>query len=172
MNLYKKFKDCFKAFLKLLPNDLNKSIGCKNDLKKYCPVCYVLRSNNIKHCYICDKCVLEMSHHCYWFNKCIGRKNKIIYILFLVLNFLHCIYSIFICSNLIFDTVNIPYESFFPSWIYLGIDRGFRVLGASIVSIVAMISSYPLFFMFMIEMFKLCGLLGKRNRDYEACWSI
>ena len=146
---------------------LKKLVDDGDDLKKYCPVCYVLRSNNIKHCYICDKCVLEMSHHCYWFNKCIGRKNKIIYILFLVCNFLHCIYSIFICSNLIFDTVNIPYESFFPSWIYLGIDRGFRVLGANIVSIAAMISSYPLFFMFMIEMFKLCGLLGKRNRDYE-----
>ena len=137
------------------------------DLKKYCPVCYVLKSNNIKHCFICNKCVKDLSHHCFWFNKCIAKKNRIIYIIFLVCIFLHCVYTIFICSNLIFDTVNIPYERFLPTWIYLGVDRGFRVLGANIVSIISVISSYPVFFMFMVEMFKLCGLLGKRNKDFE-----
>ena len=146
---------------------LKKLVEDGDDLKKYCPMCYVLRANNIKHCYICNKCVLNISHHCFWFNKCIGKKNKVLYIIFLACNFLHCIYSIFTCSNLIFDTVNIPYEHFFPTWIYIGIDRGFRVLGANIVTIIAMIISYPLFFLFMIEMFKLCGLLGKKNKDLE-----
>ena len=157
-------KDCggednYKCLKKLVDNG--------DDLKKYCPTCYVLRSNNIKHCQICDKCVKDLSHHCFWFNKCIARKNKFMYIVFIACAFLHCIYSVLICSNLIFDTVNIPYESFFPTWFYIGIDRGFRVLGANIVSIIALITSYPLFFLFMIEMFKLCGLLGKKNRDYE-----
>ena len=146
---------------------LKKLVEDGEDLKKYCPVCYVLKANNIKHCFICNKCVKDLSHHCFWFNKCIGKKNRIIYIIFLVCTFLHCVYTIFICSNLIFDTVNIPYESFLPTWIYLGIDRGFRVLGANIVSIISVISSYPIFFMFMVEMFKLCGLLGKKNKDFE-----
>ena len=146
---------------------LKKLVEDGEDLKKYCPVCYVLKANNIKHCFICNKCVKDLSHHCFWFNKCIGKKNRIIYIIFLVCTFLHCIYTIFICSNLIFDTVNIPYERFLPTWIYLGIDRGFRVLGANIVSIISVISSYPIFFMFMVEMFKLCGLLGKKNKDFE-----
>ena len=146
---------------------LKKLVEDGEDLKKYCPVCYVLKSNNIKHCFICNKCVKDLSHHCFWFNKCIAKKNRIIYIIFLVCIFLHCVYTIFICSNLIFDTVNIPYERFLPTWIYLGVDRGFRVLGANIVSIISVISSYPVFFMFMVEMFKLCGLLGKRNKDFE-----
>jgi len=146
---------------------LKKLVEDGEDLKKYCPVCYVLKANNIKHCFICNKCVKDLSHHCFWFNKCIAKKNRIIYIIFLVCIFLHCVYTIFICSNLIFDTVNIPYERFLPTWIYLGVDRGFRVLGANIVSIISVISSYPAFFMFMVEMFKLCGLLGKRNKDFE-----
>ena len=146
---------------------LKKLVEDGEDLKKYCPICYVLKANNIKHCFICNKCVKDLSHHCFWFNKCIGKKNRIIYIIFLVCTFLHCVYTIFICSNLIFDTVNIPYERFLPTWIYLGIDRGFRVLGANIVSIISVISSYPIFFMFMVEMFKLCGLLGKKNKDFE-----
>jgi palmitoyltransferase len=146
---------------------LKKLVEDGEDLKKYCPVCYVLKANNIKHCFICNKCVKDLSHHCFWFNKCIGKKNRIIYIIFLVCTFLHCVYTIFICSNLIFDTVNIPYERFLPTWIYLGIDRGFRVLGANIVSIISVISSYPIFFMFMVVMFKLCGLLGKKNKDFE-----
>ena len=146
---------------------LKKLVDDGDDLKKYCPTCYVLKSNNIKHCQVCDKCVMDLSHHCFWFNKCIAKKNKIFYIIFIGFAFLHCIYSILICTNLIFDTVNIPYESFFPSWFYIGVDRGIRVLAANIVNIIALISSYPLFFLFMIEMFKLCGLLGKRNRDYE-----
>ena len=144
-----------------------KLVESGEDLRKYCPVCYVLRSNDIKHCFICNKCVRDLCHHCFWFNKCIGKKNIVYYIIFVFITFIFCIYTIFICSNLIFDTVNMPYQSFFPAWFYLGIDRGFRVLGASVVSIIAMICSYPLFFLFMIEMFKLCGLLGKRNKDME-----
>ena len=146
---------------------LEKLVESGEDLKKYCPVCYVLRSNNIKHCFLCNKCVKDLGHHCFWFNKCISRKNRVIYIIFLICNFLNCIYSMLICSNLIFDRVSIPYEHILPTWIYLGIDRGLRVLGANIVLLIAMLGSYPLFFMFMIEMFKLCGLLGKKNKDFE-----
>ena len=152
-------EDNYKCWKKLVEDG--------DDLKKYCPVCYVKRSNDIKHCFICNKCVKDISHHCFWFNKCIGRKNKPYYITFLLITFLFCVYSIFICTYLLFDTVNIPFASLFPTWFYLGIDRGFRVLGACIVSLISMIASYPLFFLFMIEMFKLCGLLGKRNKDIE-----
>jgi len=132
-------------------------------LENYCPKCYIEKKKNITHCFICDKCVLEMSHHCFWFNKCIARDNKIFYLLFIYFSFIYALESIFICSNLIFDTVTIPYKkSFFPSWIYFDIDRGFRVLGAAIVLVLSFLVSFPLFFLFMIEMFKICGLLGKK----------
>ena len=136
-------------------------IGMK--LENYCPKCYIEKKKNITHCFICDECVLEMSHHCFWINKCIGKNNIFFYLLFIFFSFIFALESIFICSNLIFDTVTIPYiKSFFPSWIYFDIDRGFRVLGAAIVLVLAFLISFPLFFLFMIEMFKLCGLLGKK----------
>ena len=136
-------------------------IGMK--LENYCPKCYIEKKKNITHCFICDECVLEMSHHCFWINKCIGKNNKFFYLLFIFFFFIYALESIFICSNLIFDTVTIPYiKSFFPSWIYFDIDRGFRVLGAAIVLVLSFLLSFPLFFLFMIEMFKLCGLLGKK----------
>ena len=105
-----------------------------------------------------------MSHHCFWINKCIGEKNKLIYIIFVVSAFLDAFCSLFICFNLILDTVNIPYKKdFLWDWLYSGIDRGFRVLGAAIVCIFSCFSTFPLFFLFMIEMFKLCGLLGRKK---------
>ena len=152
-------EDGYRCWQKLLEDG--------EDLRRYCPVCYVVRSNNITHCFVCNKCVKDICHHCFWFNKCIGRKNRPYYITFLLITFLSCVYTIFICTYLLFDSVTIPFASLFPTWFYLGIDRGFRVLGASICSIIAMISSYPLFWLFMIEMFKLCGLLGRRNKDIE-----
>ena len=133
------------------------------ELEKYCPRCYIENKNNIQHCFICDKCVLEMSHHCFWFNRCICKENKIFYLLFIFFTFIYIFISIFNCSNLIFDTVTIPYiKSFLPSWLYLDIDRGFRVLGGAIVMVSSFLISFPLFFLFMIEMFKYCGLLGKK----------
>ena len=145
---------------------LKKLVDDGEDLSNYCPVCYIKKSNDIIHCYFCNKCIKDISHHCFWFNKCIARKNKVLYIIFLGCTFLHSVYSVFICSNLIFDTVSIPYESFFMKW-YLIVDRGIRVLGANIVSLFSMFCSYPLFYLFMIEMFKLCGLLGIENKDKD-----
>ena len=142
---------------------LKKLIENGSDLKGYCPTCYVLKGENKKHCFICDKCVLEMSHHCFWLNKCIGKKNKVIYIIFLFSALFHGFFTIFISLYLIFDKVIIPYQTkFLPDFYYLLIDRGFRVLGANIVFFSTAIIVVPIFFLFMIEMCKLCGLLGKK----------
>ena len=135
-------------------------------LENYCPKCYIEKKNNITHCFICDKCVLEMSHHCFWFNRCIGKRNRIFYLIFIFFSFIYALESTFICSNLIYDTVTIPYiKSFFPSWIYLDIDRGFRVLGGAFVLVGSFLLSFPLFFLFMIQLFKKCGLLGKKMQE-------
>ena len=143
---------------------LKRLLENESDLKAYCPTCFVLRGDDKKHCFICNKCVLEMSHHCFWLNKCIGKKNKIFYIIFIFFTFIYSIYSFFICLNLILDDVNIPYKmKFLPDGFYLGIDRGFRVLGAGIVVLFSLILCFPLFFLFMIEIFKCFGLFKKKK---------
>ena len=145
-------QDILKALKFLLDSGEN--------LENYCPRCHIKNKKNIKHCFICDKCVLEMSHHCFWFNKCIGKNNKFFYIIFLFLTFTYAFISIFICTNLIFDTVTIPYiKTFLPYWLYFDIDRGIRVLGATIISWFCFFLSFPLFTLLMIELFKKCGLL-------------
>lgn len=150
-----------------IKDPLKKLVDDEVDIKNYCPKCYTknYEDNNIKHCFICDKCVLELSHHCFWINKCIGKNNKSAYLTFIFFSFLYTFYSIFLCFLLLFDTVYIPYEKIFPpSWFNLVIDRGFRVLGAGVIIVFAILVSFPLFFLFMIEMFKSCKLLGK-NKD-------
>ena len=143
---------------------LKKLVENGSDLKVYCPTCFILRGENKKHCFICNKCVLEMNHHCFWINKCIGKKNWIFYIIFIFCAFSYSNYSLFICLNLMLDDVNIPYKmKFLPDGFYLGIDRGLRVLGAGIVAIFSGIITFPLFFLFMIEIFKSFGLLGKKK---------
>ena len=144
---------------------LKKLLEKGSDLKAYCPTCYVLKGENKKHCFICERCVLEMSHHCFWLNKCIGKKNKIFYILFVFFALLYAFYSFFICLILVSSKVNKPSKkSIIPDWFYLNIDKGLIVLGDNIVLLFSFITTFPLFFLFMIEMFKLCGLLGKKKK--------
>ena len=153
-------QDILKALKFLLDSGEN--------LENYCPRCHIKNKKNIKHCFICDKCVLEMSHHCFWFNKCIGKNNKFFYIIFLFLTFTYAFISIFICTNLIFDTVTIPYiKTFLPYWLYFDIDRGIRVLGATIISWFCFFLSFPLFTLLMIELFKKCGLLPVKIVKFE-----
>jgi len=145
---------------------LKKLVDDNVDLKNYCPICFVENiNNNIKHCFLCNKCVSELSHHCFWFNKCIGKNNRILYLAFIFFTFCYAFYSIFICAYLLFDSVYIPYEKVFPPvWFNFGIDRGFRVLGAGLVIVFSVVISFPLFFLFMIDIFKSCGLIKKKKR--------
>ena len=148
-------------------NPLKKLVDDEKNLKDYCPVCFVENGyeRNIKHCFICNKCVLKFNHHCFWINKCIGKENKIVYLIFIFFSFVYTFHLIFISIYLLFDSVNIPYEKPFPlDWFNFAIDRGFRVLGAGIVLVFSFIISFPLFFLFMIDIFKSCGLLGKKKR--------
>lgn len=165
MSLIKKCKtEGIKNPLKILINE-------EVDLKKYCPICFVenVESNNqIKHCFICNKCVLELKHHCFWINKCIGKKNKFTFLAFLFFSFFYSIYSIFICFNLLFDTVYASYEKKFPpSWLTFEVERPYRVLGAGIILVFGICISFPLFFIFMIEIFKGFNLLGNK-KDINA----
>ena len=161
LNLINKCKkEGIKNPLKILIND-------EIDLKKYCPICFAEsedNNNRIKHCFICNKCVLELNHHCFWINKCIGKNNKVAFLIFVFFSFLYSIYSIFICFNLLFDTVYTSYEKKFPpAWLNFEIERRYRVLGAGIILVFGIFISFPLFFLFMIEIFKAFKLLENKK---------
>ena len=126
------------------------------DVKNYCPKCFIQKAINIKHCFICDKCVEEFSHHCFWMNKCIGKGNKTLYIIFIFFALFYANHSLYICLELLWDDVNLPYDSKFLHLYLFDRKKGFRVLFAIACGIFSLIVGTPLWFLFLNEMFKLC----------------
>ena len=134
-----------------------------NDVRNFCPKCYIQKSVGIKHCFICDKCVVDFSHHCFWFNKCIAKNNRFLYILFILFSLIYVNHTLYISLELFWDDINLPYDSK-PLHIYLfQKTKGFRILGAAAVGVFSLIVGLPLWFLFLIEMFKSCKNLGKKR---------
>ncbi|CDW90669.1 dhhc zinc finger domain containing protein [Stylonychia lemnae] len=55
----------------------------KFDPNSLCPFCEVVQNPQSKHCYACNQCIEEFDHHCFWTNNCVGRRNILIYNMFL-----------------------------------------------------------------------------------------
>lgn len=92
------------TYLKLkqnnIKNNLLKLIENQNiDINNYCPKCNILitHGNGIKHCYICDCCIEDFDHHCIWIGKCVGKNNKKIFLLLLILIEFNFIINTIIC---------------------------------------------------------------------------
>ena len=133
------------------------------DVRNYCPKCFIPKTYDIKHCFICDKCVVELSHHCFWINKCIAKNNRILYIIFIFFSLLYTNHTLYISLELIVDDVNLPYDKKLLHVYLFEKSKGFRVLGAASVGIFSLIVGLPLWFLFLIEMFKICKYLRKRT---------
>jgi hypothetical protein len=109
-----------------------------------------------------------MSHHCFWINKCIARRNRGLYIAFIVFALIYANHSLFICLELLWDDVNLPYDSKKLHVYIFDKHKGFRVLGAAVAGVFSIIVGLPLWFLMLIEFFKECGLLGKKKNTVES----
>ena len=133
------------------------------DVRNYCPKCFVQNAANITHCFECDKCVEEFSHHCFWINKCIAKNNLLFYFFFIFFALFYANHILFICLELLWDDVNLPYDTKILHIYLFNQQRGFRVLGASAAGVFTLLVAVPLWFLFLIEIFKKCGCLGKKK---------
>ena len=127
----------------------------KDDIRNYCPKCFVLTQKGIKHCLICKICVEGFSHHCFWINKCIGKKNLIIYTCFICVTIAYALDSIYICLLSLFEFDYLTYEKFiYTSLIKTIKERQIRVFFASLIGTFSLFASFPLFFLLFNELFK------------------
>ena len=138
------------------------------DVRNYCPKCYIRKANNLTHCFECDKCVEEFSHHCFWINKCVAKKNLAFYFFFVFFSLLYTNHSLYVCLELLLDNVNLPYDRKYLDIRIFDNERGFRVLGASSVGVFCLLVGLPLWFLFLIEIFKKFGCLKKNNNIIES----
>ena len=97
-----------------------------------------------------------------------SKKNKALYIIFIFFCLLYANHTLFICLELLWDDVNLPYDSKLLHIYIFDQKRGFRVLGASACGVFSLIVGLPLWFLFLIEMLKLCGLFGNKKRNIES----
>ena len=133
-------------------NPLKTLIDKNQELKMYCPICYVRKTGKGKHCFICNKCIEGFDHHCFWINKCIGRKNVCAYFTFLFLSFIYVFTSIYVSVMCINNDVYIPPDRWIWDDIAIARDNmGLKVLCVGFVLIVAVFLSFPLFFLIMIQ---------------------
>ena len=73
------------------------------DISDFCPICYVKKNKNMKHCFICDECIEGFDHHCYWINKCVGKKNYWLFGIFIVFLTFYLGYCTFLFIKLIIN---------------------------------------------------------------------
>lgn len=69
---------------------------------EFCTICMINQPLRTYHCKVCNTCISGFDHHCSWLNVCIGEKNKIIFILFLILLSLDLLTLIYVSINLCF----------------------------------------------------------------------
>ena len=144
-------------------------IDKNQELKMYCPFCYVRKTGKGKHCFICNKCIEGFDHHCFWINKCIGRKNVCAYFTFLFLSFIYVFTSIYVSVMCINNDVYIPPDRWIWDDIAIARDNmGLKVLCVGFVLIVAVFLSFPLFFLIMIQVLTWLKVIRKKETIEEV----
>lgn len=69
---------------------------------KKCPDCDQLVSVDSFHCSLCRRCTQGFSVHSYWLNLCVGSRNRVLYIIFLLLQLLYaCCFAAILLASLI-----------------------------------------------------------------------
>ena len=150
-------------------NPLKTLIDKNQELKMYCPICYVRKTGKGKHCFICNKCIEGFDHHCFWINTCIGRKNVCAYFTFLFLSFIYVFTSIYVSVMCINNDVYIPPDRWIWDDIAIARDNmGLKVLCVGFVLIVAVFLSFPLFFLIMIQVLTWLKVIRKKETIEEV----
>lgn len=64
---------------------------------KYCETCHIVRNVRTFHCKNCGKCIERHDHHCGYISNCIGKDNNKLFVVFLIMGFIHTTYLTVVC---------------------------------------------------------------------------
>lgn len=74
--------------------------------KHDCRTCKTAKLARSKHCSVCNICIPRFDHHCGWLNTCIGERNHWVFLRFLMMNSLLCIYGTYVLFAILMDEYN------------------------------------------------------------------
>ena len=145
----KNIDDSDKTFLELA------ELG--EDISLYCPKCKAKREENSFHCIICDKCIGHYHHHCFWVNNCVGRKNFLIFILFVFFM------TVFAVQFSLFGLLSIIYSGNNVDWCNLTFCKPLQNTMCIISIIVGAVLAVPLLAYSIIYLKKTCKTVKKEK---------
>lgn len=157
----KNIEDSNKTFLELA------ELG--EDILSYCPKCKAKREQNSFHCIICNKCIANYHHHCFWVNNCVGRKNFLIFILFVFF------VTVFAVQFVLFGLLSIIYAQSKVEWCDKNFCLPLQNTMCIISILVGVVMAVPLIIYSGIYLKKTCKgvksdkaqLLGEKNKSFD-----
>ena len=153
-------KNLFSSLIKIYNSSSYNNI---NDIKNYCPYCYVKKDKNIYHCNLCNQCFENQFRHNTFFGKCIIKKN---YLLFILVNITYLVCLIFFIIIAIIgcivneeikeDNINFPFFK-------LGIEFLYKIETKKWFSIFIMVYGSIMFFISLLGLFRDINKFRKLN---------
>ena len=77
-----------------------KKANFDDDSEISCSLCLATKNDRGYHCKMCGLCIMEYDHHCVWIGKCVGKKNYIVFYLFVVNTMVYFVVILFISGVL------------------------------------------------------------------------
>lgn len=73
--------------------------------KGNCKTCGFAKPARSKHCSLCNACVARFDHHCIWINNCVGVGNHRLFLMFLFMHLVICLYGFGLGGVLIYEEI-------------------------------------------------------------------